>query len=348
MFAAIVVDKNSVVCFTAEINKNGSYSIVAESTCKFLGICKNIPLAQSGIGDAIKSVVDTVLVDSLKKITNLYVGVPGIYCRIEKSGSVNSGTASPLHRYDLYSNRGTVEYTLEIYALKEYTDAIRAAIDGYGIQNVTFVSQNYAEGLFVIPKFERDNIAIMLNIGYYYTDISVFSGDAQVFNRTLPAGDSFITRDLSTILDIDRDGAEQLKRQFVFGIRYEDDAIDYVRLGNGRLWGFEHRMVSDIVYARLDDRTYSIAKNIYKLKDMLGKNTKAYLMGSGILEMRGVREYIGGRTGLSFENLPLSLVNGSSRYSITGMAVIDMCAEKEKNSYKPSFGTKISSFFHKR
>ena len=52
-------------------------------------------------------------------------------------------------------------------------------------------------------------------------------------------------------------------------------------------------------------------------------SSKAYFVGSGVSDMRGAKEYIGAKVGLRFENLPLFMVDGSSRYSISAMAALD-------------------------
>ena len=64
----------------------------------------------------------------------------------------------------------------------------------------------------------------MLDVGYYNIGISVFIGDALVYCETLYVGGYHIANDLAQVLKVPMEYAEQLKRQFSFGIEYDPEA----------------------------------------------------------------------------------------------------------------------------
>ncbi len=59
-----------------------------------------------------------------------------------------------------------------------------------------------------------------MNVGFYDTNVSVVYGDAVVYNRTIHAGGMHITNDLSLVLNIDLDMAEQLKNSIRLALKY--------------------------------------------------------------------------------------------------------------------------------
>lgn len=336
MVAAIVVDKNKVVCVTAEPKKDGTYTTVAEASSPFNGFLRGESLSQSGLGRAVEEAVTSACGASIRRLREVYVGVSGKYTYVEARETPYGEDAGLMEDESQKSNENLLLHKMEyqsvvdnsrgvsrIWADLDFVDEVDRALAGLNIGVTSYISQNYAEGMFIIPEIERDNVAIMINLGYYYTDICVFVGDAQVYQGTLMVGGLHLVRDLSMVLEIDLEYAEQLKRQFVFGIEYDPEAIDYIRMADGRLWGFEHGLVDEVIVSRLDEIISLMRQAMEDVAEITYDSSKAYFVGSGVSDMRGAKEYIGAKVGLRFENLPLFMVDGSSRYSISAMAALD-------------------------
>jgi len=188
----------------------------------------------------------------------------------------------------------------------------------------------------------------MLNVGYYYTNISVFTGDAQIYQGTLMVGGLHLVRDLSMVLELDMEYAEQLKRQFVFGIEYDPQAIDYIRMADGRLWGFEHGLVDEVIVSRLDEMIELIRGALWDIAEITYDHSKSYFIGSGVSDMRGAKEYIGAKLETRFENLPLFMVDGTSRYSISAMAVLDYAMTNLTRAAEGDALSKLMGIFRKK
>ena len=339
----IVIDRDHVVCLTSDVRRDGAHPFIAETTAPFHGFEKGITLENSGIYEAVDSTISRACVGTQHRIRNFYVGVPGRFCEIlPKASQPPHGQSSLAH---MVLDDGS---EMELFAQNTYLQVMKRAIIEAGGENCHFISQNYAEGMLIIPKFERDNIAIMVNLGYYDTNICVYSGEAQIYQRTINIGDSFIAKDLSLVLEIDREYAEQLKRQYIFGITYEKDAIDYVRMADRRLWGFEHALVDEVIRARMDEMIGFIARELFQIKEQLHRGAKAYFLGPGMSDMRGVKEYIAGKLGIQFGNLPLFLLDGSSRYSATAIAVTEAALAMQETPVRQSKLAGIANFFRKR
>ncbi|MBR1821868.1 MAG: hypothetical protein IJ769_09635, partial [Clostridia bacterium] len=88
-----------------------------------------------------------------------------------------------------------------------------------GRQNITilgFLSCSLGESLLVLSLEERDRAAVLIDVGYLNTELSVVEGDAIVYHAILPRGGGHITADLATQLRIPMRAAEQIKRGYVF------------------------------------------------------------------------------------------------------------------------------------
>jgi hypothetical protein len=81
-----------------------------------------------------------------------------------------------------------------------------------------FFSSSTGEAMLSLPQEERDRTAILIDVGYLCTDVMAVEGDAVIFQKTLPVGGGHIAADVSEGLGIPLEAAEQIKRDYVYGI----------------------------------------------------------------------------------------------------------------------------------
>ena len=370
MQAAVVVTSSCAVCLCGEIRRDGSYAILSEATVPYPGLRRGRPVSSFGLQTAISEVIDIAQENTKGRIKQIYVGVPGAFCRLSINHPIavspnDAGEYAPPEQHEYMSDEADLIHRLScpasgeakmgrrmmvsIMADKAYVAEINDALKHKGMRQTSLISQNYVEGLFLIPRVERDKVAVLLDIGYYNADVCVFHGDAQIYGETLYVGGAHVVSDLAQVLDIDRNYAEQLKKQFAFGIQYEPDAQDFVRLDSGKLRGFDHNMVDEIVRSRLDETCVLIRQALEDSGIAFSQAPRAYLTGDGLADVRGIREYLSSQIGFRFEALPLHMSDGATRYHTAALAMMEYIAHNDtEGPPRKSQGINLGKIFGRK
>ena len=169
-----------------------------------------------------------------------------------------------------------------------------------GRQNITilgFLSCTLGESLLVLSLDDRDRAAVLIDVGYLNTELSVVEGDAIIYHAVLPRGGGHITADLATKLRIPMRAAEQIKRNYVFNPdEFEQNSFSEVFDDAGRRMTFPRDQVSKIVeesFGELADMIDMTVRN--DAEPFLSKRSQVFLTGGGIALMRGARESLAAR-----------------------------------------------------
>ena len=72
--------------------------------------------------------------------------------------------------------------------------------------------------MYLLPEDKRDSLAVLVDIGYYSTNVSLVYGDSLLFFTTIPMGGGHIASDIAYAMKVEGDTAEQLKRRYTFGL----------------------------------------------------------------------------------------------------------------------------------
>lgn len=361
MIGTLTVTSSHVVCSSVDVRRDGSYCILSESQVAFPGIRKGRNVSGFGLQTAVAQAVGEAEEIAKGRIKELHVGVPGAFCEVQVSSSLAQAdgygeqTVPQAHEYmnDTFElihrmpwpNKGLAQYgrgdSISILARRDYIAEINRALDTLRMRPAAFYSQNLAEGLYIIPRSSREQVAILLNVGYYNSNICIFLGDVQIYGATLYLGGAHIASDLAYVLELDRSQAEQLTRQFAFGIHYESDAQDYIRMPDGKLSAFEHQEVEQIILSRMDEICALMGQAVEQSGFPITESTVAYLLGDGLRDLRGSREYISAQIGIPVKGLPLAINDGATRYETASLALLELLLQKRGAQ------TKQSRFFNR-
>lgn len=342
MQAILTVTDTKAVCLCVTVLKDGHYRIEAQSEEAFSPIRRNKPVLGLGIRTAVQKAVALAQKQAGKRIEQVHTGVPGAFCQTlvlfegheDDEASLN-GYLYGDQRYELierYRLRG--RQTVMILALRDYTAEMNAALKALHLKPGAFYAQTQALGIYLIPRSMREQVAILLDIGYYHSDICVFMGEGQVFSAGMFLGGGHITSDLTQILELEPSIAEQLKRQFAFGIRMDEGAMAYIRMPDGKLASFEHSLVEDVITARMDETCALIRETLEHSRVEFTDMTRVYLSGEGIRGMQGMREYFGSRLGFAVEALPLEINDGITRQDPIAIALCELVMRTAKAQTK--------------
>lgn len=221
------------------------------------------------------------------------------------------------------------------------------------IEVVDFVAVSLTQGLMVTPADDKLVLSIIVDVGYYDTDIVVMQGDGILYHSTLNVGGFNFTNDLCIILGLSLNDAEQIKRRYVFGLDTSYIAADdLMRDDSGRLRTHSHASVQAIIESRAQELLYLIDKRISTLGLQFSRETKMYITGGGVTMMRGCREMFDNYFQFDvktpqFETPKINTPNLFSTLSMIDFAgkheaTVDMTVSNKKRSH---FVQKIIDFF---
>jgi hypothetical protein len=323
MRAILAVTDTKAVCLCVQPLKDGNYRIVAQAEQGFSPIRRNKPLSGFGIRAAVQHAVAAAQKQAGKRFAGVHVGVPGAFCQTavtgEGKGEGADGGSPNDHLYGDKHYELIDQYPLHggqnamILARRDFTAEINAALDATRHRASGFYPQTRTLAAYLIPPIARESVAILLDIGYYHSDICIHNGDGQVFSVGLYLGGGHVTGDLAQIFDLEPALAEQLKRQFAFGIRMEKGTMDYVRMPDGRLKGFLHETVEEVIVARTEEICALIGDSLLHSGIDFTNRTRVYLAGEGVRGVPGTREFFASRLGYAIEAQPIALSDGTTR-----------------------------------
>ena len=106
-----------------------------------------------------------------------------------------------------------------ILAEKEYVKQLKNVFKNAGIEIDGVVPISLAERNLVLDTNELQDNVMILDIGAGNTEIGVFNGSSFIYTNTIPLGGDNITSDIAYVLNISREEADKLKRQYGLALR---------------------------------------------------------------------------------------------------------------------------------
>ncbi|HOV69839.1 MAG TPA: cell division FtsA domain-containing protein, partial [Clostridia bacterium] len=281
------------ICLIAEKNIFNESSILGIGITDYNCI-KNGGLADyNDIIDSLTDSVKQADAQAHKRIKSAYICAPGEYticrrrkCRLEfgkeklitskdieklfKTGEDKLG----LHGYDCI-HRSPVDFYLDgvftmeplgatgsvleaevsyIFLDVNFIKDTTEMLESLGIKVRDYISASLGQALLFVPPQERDGTAVILDMGYSVTSLSIVKGDGIIYHTNFDFGGRNLSRDLATVLNISYDYAEQLKRRCVYGLNISaDDFYEVVDKKSMKLIKFSALEVHRIIEARLEE-----------------------------------------------------------------------------------------------
>ncbi|MBR5136829.1 MAG: hypothetical protein IKV30_02245 [Clostridia bacterium] len=142
---------------------------------------------------------------------------------------------------------------------KNFLTKLRGVVARTQIRAVGYSLSGVATGYAVLTTEEKQDGAIVINVGSSHTDVSVFFDGTPVFCSTIPMGSDDCTKDISTKLDVTYEQADALRRMYGLAAisLIEDDHMVPIAVNSDC-------MLSDIV--RIIESRYT---KIFELADTL-------------------------------------------------------------------------------
>ncbi len=370
--AAIEFGTSKIVCVIGREKSVGRFEVLGSGESKYEGFKQGRWVRPSNVEEATAKALMIAEKKARKRVKEIYVGVPGAFSKVvcrsgnieTRRGVVSRGdierliqdadtfavetkysvvSSTPIffvlddqkHYIDVIGNksvriRGKISFVL---AHKSFIVNITKVMKTLGVEVKALIPEMLAESLFIVPTQERDNSAVLLNIGYFDTNVTVVYGDAIVYNKTIGVGGMQIANDLALVLNTDVDLAEQIKRRYSFGLSTGSEKLfDFAKNSEGKMEKFNHNHVSEIIEARVEHLCHLINRAFEQSPVTIARRTRVFLTGGGLAMMRGSRDILQKylKRQVRLTNIQAPQLSTPNYYTVLGL--LDYVFENEHSS----------------
>ena len=219
-----------------------------------------------------------------------------------------------------------------------FLDDVMARLRDMSIAVSGFFSSSTGEAMLYLLEEDRDRTAILIDMGYLCTDIMAVEGDAVIFQKTLPVGGGNIAADVAEGLSIPLASAEQIKRDYVYGVSggaqtYSAPSGDGVKNET-----FTPEQVAAVLEPRVDEIAEMIKDCIDESGVKLGNWSAIYLTGGGMSLNRGGRDYLMAKLDRPVRETIKRTIKLSSPIYASAMGLMDLIIDTIESRNVPSSG----------
>ena len=195
-----------------------------------------------------------------------------------------------------------------ILAEREYVRQLTNIFKKAGLEIDGIVPITLAERNLILDKNElNDNIAI-IDVGAENTDVGVFEGSTYVYTNSIPVGGENITNDIALVLNIEKEEADKLKRQYGLALKSfidnDNDIILNTCKDNNKNKIIKSSELIEIIEARIEDMFLIINKDLTN-QGIKSRINNVILTGQGIVNIS--KSDVAGKINL---NIPVKISTG--------------------------------------
>ena len=224
-----------------------------------------------------------------------------------------------------------------------FIEDMKELMGSLGVTILGFLSPTLGMSLLLLSIEDRDRVAMLVDVGYLNSEISVIEGDAITYHAMLPLGGGQITADLCEELRVPMRAAEQIKRRYVFDPdEFDQDAYTEVAGANGERLSFPREYVKRPVEKSMDELCDMIDLTLKNdAAGLMGPRSQVFLTGGGIALMRGGREYLATKIGRPVKVPVAKTAKMNSPVYASALGLVDLIFESiEQQSPKETSGIK--------
>ncbi len=326
--AIIDIGSATVVALVGEHGVNGTFKICGKGDISYAGFQNAEFLEPESLKLVIGSAISNAEITSDSKITEVYIGVPGEFCTcVTKAINLKFPKIKKISDFDVDNifktgntfasdpnyqviNKSVVYFDIDgtnrvidpvgikaksvtghvsyILAQKQFIKQMKSIFSDLKISIRGFISANYAECMYMFEPKVRDKYALLVDVGYITTTVSLARGNSLLYLSSFSLGGGYITADLAECLHISFNEAERLKHKVILGWN-ASQADTYEIDGDETIQTYSAKATNEIVADRIEmiceyiDK--SLANCVYDLPEFL----PVYITGGGFNFIRGVK-----------------------------------------------------------
>jgi cell division protein FtsA len=185
---------------------------------------------------------------------------------------------------------GTLSSTITVNAQilladREYVRKLSNIFKKAGIEIDAIVPTTLAERNLVLDKNELHDNIMLLDVGAGNTDIGIFEGEKFIYTNTIPVGGDNITSDIEVVLNISREEADKLKRQYGLALKSfidnDNDIILSTCKDTSKSTVIKSSELIEIIEARIEE-IFSIVNKDVTNQGIKSRINNVILTGQGI------------------------------------------------------------------
>ncbi|MBR2498158.1 MAG: pilus assembly protein PilM [Clostridia bacterium] len=335
--AVIDVGSSKITAIIGERGTNKTFLIKGRYSYEYDGFDDGVFFDVDKLQRVLTSLSADIKKASRGSVNTVYVGVPGEFTRVfVKDSQISFPKKKKIQEEDVDSlfesafvmssnkytliNRSAVVYELDdfrrlanpvgsssqilkgrlsfILCSNYFIEAVKPVLENAGIKQVECVSSALAEALYLVDAETRDRIALIADVGFITTTLTIIQGDGILYQKAFPYGGGYITAEITEKFNVDFAVAEKLKRKINLS-RVLTGAYDLVDGENGDYYPIDE--IQKAVKQSLDN----LCENISNAIDSSGFSVPEYvplmITGGGIAYIRGAKEHLSGRLGSAVE-----------------------------------------------
>ncbi len=387
--AAIEFGTSKIVTVIAQSGGMDRLDIIGSGTVPYDGYSEGDWNTPGQMIQRVRDSIAAAELEANSKIKEIYVGVPGEYIHVRAcetevelpdgmvdEAAINAVQDAAADKLNISAEGGLVMHrtpswfivddgkktmtpggrgtrlramTTFIIADPQFIEDVTEMIGRQNITILGFLSCSLGESLLVLSLEERDRAAMLIDVGYLNTEISVVEGDAIIYHAILPRGGGHITADLATKLRIPMRAAEQIKRGYVFNPdEFDANSFSEVYDERGRRMTFPRDQVSKIVEESFGELAGMIDMTLRNdAEPLLGKKSQVFLTGGGIALMRGAREALSARINrpVKVSAAKSSKLNSPVFSASLGLADLVFDSIERQGGEDENLGSRLKSLF---
>lgn len=196
-----------------------------------------------------------------------------------------------------------------ILADKEYVSKLRAIFRKIGIEIDGIVPNILAQRNVILDTNELNDNVVILDVGAGSTNIGAFEGKKFIYTNTIPIGGESITQDIAFILNISREEADNLKKQYGLALKSFIDNDNDIILNtcadnNMKSKSIKSSELIEIIEARIEEIFTLVNKDITS-QGFKPRINSVILTGQGIATIN--KSDVAGKIIL---NIPVKIATG--------------------------------------
>lgn len=205
-----------------------------------------------------------------------------------------------------------------------FIELFKSSLKAGGFANVECVSSSLAEAMYVIDAETRDRIALLLDVGYITSTLTLVQGDGILYQKSFGYGGGYVTASISEKYDIDFSVAENLKRKI--NLSRKTDGLEKIENTDGKYYLEED--VKAVIMASLDELCENISQAIDESNYVIPEYVPLLITGGGISYIRGAKEHVSDRLSSAVEIVApkVPLMNKPDQSSL--LSLLDLALEQ--------------------
>ncbi|MBE7087578.1 MAG: hypothetical protein E7369_04675 [Clostridiales bacterium] len=206
-----------------------------------------------------------------------------------------------------------------------FFEAVVPPLKSAGIPHVECVSASLAQALFLVEPEIRDRIAVIVDIGYITTTLSIIQGDGILYQKSFGYGGGYITAEISQKFQIEFATAERLKRKVNLCSLSVGGSYSLIDC-DGEYYPSEE--VKNAIVLSLDSLCESLNEGLESSGYVLPDYVPLYVTGGGISYVRGAKEHVSDRLGMMVEIIKPKVPMMDKPTESTVLSLMDLALEQ--------------------